>query len=83
MPQPITTPPELDPDAPEHELAVGVLTVGETAQVAIDFGEPCDLISFPPDLAVHLAQLIVKNARLAGYTGPFVELPVQAQQTIN
>jgi hypothetical protein len=64
---------------PQYELKVGVLTPTEDRpawQVAVDFDARVDVISFPPEFAVHFAQLLLKNARLAGYTGPFVELPL-------
>lgn len=66
-------------------LVVGVLDTQDQRppEVCIDLGEPCDVISFPPEYAILLAQLLVKNARLAGYTGPFVELPVEENHTLN
>lgn len=66
-------------------LVVGTYEAGNgrKPEVAIDMLEPCTVISFPPDYAVHLAQLLVKYARLCGYEGPFVELPLQGSDTIN
>lgn len=71
---------------PEFEARVGVtdMTPEQPLQeVAVDFGQPVQLLTLPPDYAVHLAQLLVKNARIAGYAGPFVELATGPATTLN
>jgi len=62
------------------ELRVGIFEAhaDRPAEVAIDFGATVNVLSFPPEFAVHLAQMLVKNARIAGFTGEFVELPIHA-----
>lgn len=66
----------------EGELTVGVLEIqGGPTRVQMDLHGPCDQVSFVPDTAIELAQLLVKHARLAGYTGPFTELPLHSQET--
>jgi hypothetical protein len=68
------------------ELFVGIVDLqGERPdEVAIDFGpQPASLISFPPEYAVLMAQMLVKHARILGYTLPFVELPVDEGNVIH
>jgi hypothetical protein len=69
------------PQMPDRRAHVGLYEYdnGRPCEVGIDLHEPCEVVSFPPEYAIHLAQLLVKHARLAGYAGPFVELPLQAQ----
>lgn len=67
-----------------HQLTVGILAPeGQPAEVVIDLGIACRFVSFPPEFAIHFAQTLVKNARLAGFTGEFVELPVEFSHPIH
>lgn len=72
-------------DDTEHGLLVGLLipVEGQPASVVVDLREQCSVISFPPEFAIHFAQALVKNARLAGFTGAFVELPVELSHPIH
>jgi hypothetical protein len=62
------------PDRP-FELQVGVMEHADAPEVGVSFSIQVDVLSFEPADAVHFAQLLVKNARLAGFTGEFTELP--------